>query len=172
MATSNCQARRNKLLMLMFSYLVMKPSEVAKLTWEQTNVNASAQTLSLYKPDAHLTIQAPALAYLAYSEWLSCLDVSNEPDFNLTPIIRTIMKGGLITPRGMGSRGVLQIVAQAASHANLGEVTPLDIRQSVAQIMVKEKIFPVDMVTRLFGHARGTAARLFLIRHKKNFLVK
>jgi site-specific recombinase XerD len=158
MATSDNQARRNKLLMLLFSYLLMKPHDVAKLTWEQTDVNSSAQTLSLYKPDAHLTIQAPALAYSAYKEWLDCFEMPIEPDFNLTPIIRAIMKSGNITSNGMSARGVLQIVAQAASHANLGEVTPLDIRQSVAQIMVREKIFPIDIVSRLFGHARGKAA--------------
>lgn len=156
-ATSDHQARRNKLLMLMFCYLLMRPSDIANLRWETISIDESDQTLLFRKPEAHLTIQAPTSMYFAYQAWRNSFPIPSETSFNSTLLIRAIRQGGLIADQGISPRGILQIVARAASQNNLGEVTPLDIRQSIAQMMVKEKILSIDVVSRLFGHARGRA---------------
>jgi len=97
---------------------------------------------------------------IAIDQWRSAFPESPHGD---TPLLRRIWKGGRIAKEGLSPDGVWLTVHQAASHAGLGQVTPDDLRRSVAA-QVYDDTHSIEEVSKLLRHRNLIVTERFLAR--------
>jgi integrase len=80
-----------------------------------------------------------------------------------TPLIRRIWKGGRIAKAGLSPDGIWLIIRDAAQFANLGHVTPDDLRRSAVANMYRNGM-PIEEISRLLRHRSILITERFLAK--------
>jgi integrase len=125
-STSNNQLLRNSVAMTMLCTMALRREELSVAKWGDLQRQGERIFLNIRNDGGAVEVPSKLLKSLTY--WR---DAIGEPAGD-SPLIRRIWKGGRIAKAGLSSDGIWLIVKDAANAANLGHVTPDDLRRSVA----------------------------------------
>lgn len=125
-STSHNQMLRNHVAVMMLCTMALRREELSVAKWGDLQRQGERIVLNIRNTDGAVEIPAKLLKVLTH--WR---DAIGEPTSD-SPLVRRIWKGGRIAKDGLSPDGIWLIVKDAAHSANLGHVTPDDLRRSVA----------------------------------------
>jgi integrase len=154
-STSHNQMLRNTVVMMMLCMMALRREELASTKWSDLQRQGDQAILSIGKS----AVQVPPKLLSALSKWR---DAIGTPDGD-TPLIRRIWKGGSIAKTGLSPDGIWLIVKHAADSAGLGNVSPDDLRRSVAGGL-RDTNHSLEEISRLLRHKNTTITERYLNR--------
>lgn len=153
--TSENQMLRNSIVLMMLCMMALRREELASAKWGDLQRQGNQAILSIGKS----AVQVPPKLLSALSKWRNAIGTP-ESD---TPLIRRIWKGGSIAQTGLSPDGIWLIVKQAADSAGLGNVSPDDLRRSVAGGL-RDTNHSLEEISRLLRHKNTTITERYLNR--------
>jgi len=144
MATSKQQLLRNDVVTTMLCTMALRREELSAARWGDLGRRENAVILKMGAND-YVEIPRPVLKII--DAWRREIgDPGGE-----TPLIRRIWKGGRIANAGLSPDGIWLIIRLAAENAELGHVTPDDLRRSAVANMYRNGV-PLEEINRILRH--------------------
>lgn len=125
-STSHNQMLRNSVAMMMLCMMALRREELSAAKWGDLQRQGDKVVLTIRNDGG--AVQVPTKLLSVLTSWR---DAIGAPAGD-SPLIRRIWKGGRIAKAGLSPDGIWLIVKEAAGSANLGHVSPDDLRRSVA----------------------------------------
>jgi len=156
-STSTNQRLRNSVAMTMLCTMALRREELSAAKWGDLQRQGEHIFLNIRNAGGAVEVPPKLLKSLTY--WR---DAIGEPAGD-SPLIRRIWKGGRIAKDGLSSDGIWLIVKDAANAANLGHVTPDDLRRSVAGGL-RDADHSIEEISRLLRHKNTIITERYLKR--------
>jgi integrase len=156
MAASDNQRLRNTVIVNLLWSLALRRDEISALRWRDVVLRDGKPCLIVNQEPLEMTRRL----LVAIDQWRSAFPDSPHGD---TPLLRRIWKGGRIAEEGLSPDGIWLTLHQASARAGLGQVTPDDLRRSVAA-QVYDETHSVEEVSKLLRHRNLTVTERFLAR--------
>jgi site-specific recombinase XerD len=163
MATSHNQMLRNNVVASMLCTMALRREELSMAKWGDIALIEGKIVLVMQGGDT-VPIQRNVLN--AIDRWRSANAANQQEVLKHSALIRRIWKGGRIAREGLSPDGVWLIIRDAARYANLGHVTPDDLRRSAA-VGLREKGVEIEEISRLLRHRNVTITERFLAKIPK-----
>ena len=144
-STSSNQLLRNSVAMMMLCTMALRREELSVARWGDLQRQGDRIFLNIRNGDG--AVEVPSKLLKVLTNWR---DAIGEPASE-SPLIRRIWKGGRIAKDGLSPDGIWLIVKDAAHSANLGHVTPDDLRRSVAGGL-RDTGHSVEEISQLLRH--------------------
>lgn len=163
-ANSRNQMYRNSVAMMMLCTMALRREELSAARWGDLQRQGDRIFLNIRNSDG--AVEVPTKLLKVLTNWR---DAIGEPAGE-SPLIRRIWKGGRIAKDGLSPDGIWLIVKDAADSANLGHVTPDDLRRSVAGGL-RDAGHSVEEISELLRHKNTVITERYLKRipqKKKN----
>ncbi len=159
MATSENQHHRNVVVTQLLCTMALRREELARLKWGD---------IALHKGKVRLQVgghwlDVPRNVLASVDRWRGCFAGNLAPPAPESPLLRRIWRGGRIAKQGLSPDGVWLLIHDSAQKAELGHVTPDDLRRSVISHMVGAGASLEDM-HRLLRHRTLTITERFLAK--------
>lgn len=167
-ATSDNQALRNHVILAILCTMALRRDELSAARWGDISLQNDRVVMRVHgkgRKVAMIDMPRPVLHLL--DRWRQLVDPTNPIPPAESSLIRRIWKGGGVSKGGLSTDGIWFIVAAAANHANLGNVTPHDLRRSVAGAL-HDAGTPIDKISRLLRHANVAVTERYLNRLPKS----
>lgn len=167
-ATSDNQALRNHVILAILCTMALRREELSAARWGDISLQNDRVVLRVHgkgRKVAMIDMPRPVLHLL--DRWRQLVDPANPVPPAESSLIRRIWKGGGVSTGGLSTDGIWFIVSAAANHANLGNVTPHDLRRSVAGAL-HDAGTPIDKISRLLRHANVAVTERYLNRLPKS----
>ena len=156
-STSANQRLRNSVAMTMLCTMALRREELSAAKWG--DLQRQGERISLTIRNDGGAVEVPAKLLKSLTLWR---DAIGEPAGD-SPLIRRIWKGGRIAKDGLSSDGIWLIVKDAANAANLGHVTPDDLRRSVAGGL-RDAGHSIEEISQLLRHKNIIITERYLKR--------
>ena len=143
--------------MTMLCTMALRREELSAAQWGDLQRKGERIFLNIRNDGGAVVVPAKLLKTLTY--WR---DAIGEPAGD-SPLIRRIWKGGRIAKEGLSSDGIWLIVKNAAHVANLGHVSPDDLRRSVAGGL-RDADHSVEEISKLLRHKNTLITERYLKR--------
>jgi integrase len=156
-ATSRNQMLRNSVAMMMLCTMALRREELSAAKWGDLQRQGERIFLNIRNSDG--AVEVPSKLLRVLTNWRDAL---GEPAGE-SPLIRRIWKGGRIAKDGLSPDGIWLIVKDAANTANLGHVTPDDLRRSVAGGL-RDTGHSVEEISDLLRHKNTIITERYLKR--------
>lgn len=156
-STSTNQRLRNSVAMTMLCTMALRREELSAAKWGDLQRHGERIFLNIRNGGG--AVEVPAKLLKSLTQWR---DAIGEPAGD-SPLIRRIWKGGRIAKAGLSSDGIWLIVKDAANAANLGHVTPDDLRRSVAGGL-RDAGHSIDEISQLLRHKNAIITERYLKR--------
>lgn len=157
MATTTEQRLRNDVVATMLCTMALRRDELSAAKWGDLTLQANQRVMLRINKVDLVDVPRPVLTIV--DRWRGALGTP-EPQ---SPLIRRIWKGGRIAKAGLSSDGIWLIIRNAAQHADLGHVTPDDLRRSAVANM-RQAGMSVEEISRLLRHRNLLITERFLSR--------
>lgn len=157
MATSKQQRLRNDVVATMLCTMALRRDELSAAKWSDLSVQDDQRVMLQINTVDYVDVPRPVLRIV--DRWRGVLGT---PEGH-TPLIRRIWKGGRVAKAGLSSDGIWLIIRNAAQYANLGHVTPDDLRRSAVANMHQAGM-PIEEISRLLRHRNLLITERFLSR--------
>jgi integrase len=155
MAHSTNQLLRNNVVATMLCTMALRREELSAAKWGDVTLKDGIAVLDMGQ--GYVDVPLPVVAII--DRWRNML---GEPPAS-TPLIRRIWKGGRIAKAGLSPDGIWLIIRDAAQFANLGHVTPDDLRRSAVANMYRNGM-PIEEISRLLRHRSILITERFLAK--------
>lgn len=156
-STSRNQMFRNSVAMMMLCTMALRREELSAARWGDLQRQSDRIFLNIRNSDGAVEVPTKLLRIL--TNWREAIgDPAGE-----SPLIRRIWKGGRIAKDGLSPDGIWLIVKDAAYSANLGHVTPDDLRRSVAGGL-RDTEHSVEEISELLRHKNTIITERYLKR--------
>jgi integrase len=155
MAHSTNQLLRNNVVATMLCTMALRREELSAAQWGDVTLKDGIAVLDMGQ--GYVDVPLPVVAII--DRWRNML---GEPPAS-TPLIRRIWKGGRIAKAGLSPDGIWLIIRDAAEFANLGHVTPDDLRRSAVANMYRNGM-PIEEISRLLRHRSILITERFLAK--------
>lgn len=155
MATSPTQTLRNDVVAAMLCTMALRREELSVVRWGDLTLHNGAAMLKL--GEHYVDIPRPVLSKI--DRWRQVVQVPPAG----TPLVRRIWKGGRVARAGLSPDGIWLIIRNASQHANLGHVTPDDLRRSAVANMVRNGM-PIEEISRLLRHRNVMITERFITK--------
>lgn len=163
-ATSENQALRNEVILLILCTLALRREELATARWGDLSVQNNRVVLRVHgKGRKTATIDVPRPVVAALDRWRRLADPDHVRPAPEAPLVRRVWKGGRISRHGLTPEGIWFIVGEAATAAGLGDVAPHDLRRSVAGSLHHSGV-PIEKISRLLRHSNVAITERYLNR--------
>jgi len=163
-ATTEPQALRNEVVLLILCTLALRREELATARWGDLSVQNNRVVLRVHGKGRKIaSIDVPRSVVSALDRWrrLAASDAARPPAES--PLVRRVWKGGRVSKHGLTPDGIWFIVGEAAAAAGLGEVAPHDLRRSVAGALHQSGV-TIDKISRLLRHSNVAVTERYLNR--------
>ncbi len=162
-ATTENQARRNKVVLMSLCTMALRREELAVARWSDMSLQNNRAVLRIHgKGRKVATVDVPRAVIRSLQGWRQAIQTDGELQIE-SPLVRRIWKGGRVAKDGLSPDGIWWIVDTAAVYAGLGHVAPHDLRRSVAGALYEAGI-PVDKISRLLRHSNIAVTERYLQR--------
>ncbi len=156
MATSKQQLLRNDVVTTMLCTMALRREELSAARWGDLGRRENGVILRTGN-SGFVEIPRPVLKII--DAWRREIgDPGTE-----TPLVRRIWKGGRIANAGLSPDGVWLIIRLAAENADLGHVTPDDLRRSAVANMVRNGV-PLEEISRILRHRNILITERFIAK--------
>lgn len=159
-STSQNQRLRNSVAMTMLCTMALRREELSAAKWGDLQRKGERIFLTIRNDGG--AVEVPAKLLKTLTHWRNAI---GEPAGD-SPLIRRIWKGGRIAKDGLSSDGIWLIVKDAANVANLGHVSPDDLRRSVAGGL-RDAGHSVEEISQLLRHKNTIITERYLKRIPK-----
>lgn len=156
MATSDNQRLRNDVVATMLCTMALRREELATAVWGDLGVRDGTVALNITETDY---VDMPRPVLLIVDRWRKAIQAPPRD----SALVRRIWKGGRIADEGLSSDGIWLIVRNAAREADLGHVTPEDLRRSAVANMYRNGM-PIEEISRLLRHRSLLITERFLAK--------
>lgn len=157
MATSTQQTLRNNVVATMLCTMALRREELSSAKWGDLTVLPNGVVGLRMSDGGYVDMPRPVLAII--DRWRNAVD-NPLPE---SPLIRRIWKGGRISKEGLSPDGIWLIIRDASVFADLGHVTPDDLRRSAVASMHRNGM-PTEELSRLLRHRNVLITERFLAR--------
>lgn len=159
-ATTEIQRQRNTLIVTLLITLAIRRYELSKLKWGDITLTKNNRVLmSIGKH----TIEIPRHILTILDQWRACFKGNVANPSPESPVLRRIWKGGRIAKRGLSADGIMLVIKEGAEIADLGVVTPDDVRRSVIADLYRRGV-PLEEISRLLRHRNVKVTESFLAK--------
>lgn len=159
-ATSHNQLLRNSVATTMLCTMALRREELSAAKWGDLQRKGDRVFLAIRNGGG--AVEVPRNLIGTLTRWREAI---GDPE-GASPLIRRIWKGGRIAKDGLSSDGIWLIVRDAAKFANLGHVTPDDLRRSAAGGL-RDAGVPVEEISKLLRHKSIIITERYLKRIPK-----
>jgi integrase len=167
-ATSDNQALRNHVILAILCTMALRREELAAARWGDLSLQNDRVVMWVHGKGRKVAmIDMPRPLLLLLDRWRQLVEPTAPVPPPESALIRRIWKGGGVSQGGLTTDGVWFIVSEAAKRANLGNVTPHDLRRSVAGAL-HDAGTPIDKISRLLRHANVAVTERYLNRLPKS----
>ncbi len=156
-STSNAQMLRNSVAMMMLCMMALRREELSAAKWGDLQRQGDKIVLLIRNGGGAVLVPPNLLSVM--TSWRHAI---GEPPSE-SPLIRRIWKGGRIAKAGLSADGIWLIVKDAAKSANLGHVSPDDLRRSVAGGL-RDTGHPIEEISKLLRHKSVNITERYLRR--------
>lgn len=151
------QKARNWLVLTLLAVMGLRREEVATLRWDDLLVDEDLLRLRVHGKGSKVGyIQVPELVHKALVRWQTFCPMQAG-----TAIIRRVWKSGKVDGQGLSPSGVYKVITDLAAAAELGRVSPHDLRRSVAELLRQAGVSE-DEISRLLRHNDIATTRRYL----------
>lgn len=157
MATSVNQTLRNNVVATMLCTMALRREELSAAKWGDLQIREGGLVALDMGQGGYVDMPRPVLAII--DRWRNIIGNPEEG----TSLIRRIWKGGRVAKAGLSPDGIWLIIRNAAEHANLGHVTPDDLRRSAVANMYNNGM-PIEEISRLLRHRSTLITERFLAK--------
>lgn len=163
-ATSEAQRQRNRLIAAMLCRMILRREELAATRWDDLKAHEQRVYLNIRAiGQASRWATVPKSVVNALDHWRQAVIAWARPPAPHTPLIRRVWKGGRVAQEGLTSDGIWLVIRDAARYAQLGHVTPDDLRRSAAA-RLRDAGIPVENISRMMRHRNTLITERFLAR--------
>ncbi len=155
-ATSPNQQLRNTIMATMLCTMALRREELSVAKWGDLKI---VDEKVILQTDKDHYIEVPSNLLNPLSQWRNNI---GKPSTQ-SPIVRRIWKGGRIAKEGLSPDGVWMVIRDAAQHANLGHVTPDDLRRSVAGGL-RDAGVSIEKISQILRHRSLLVTERYLRR--------
>ncbi|MDQ7035844.1 MAG: tyrosine-type recombinase/integrase [Anaerolineae bacterium] len=155
MATSVNQKLRNNVIATMLCTMALRREELSAAKWGDLQIRDGGLVVLDMGQGGYVDMPRPVLAII--DRWRNIIGT---PEAG-SSLIRRIWKGGRVAKAGLSPDGIWLIIRNAADHANLGHVTPDDLRRSAVANMYNNGM-PLEEISRLLRHRSVLITERFL----------
>ncbi|MCA9914034.1 MAG: site-specific integrase [Anaerolineae bacterium] len=157
MATTKEQLLRNDVVTTMLCTMALRREELSAARWSDLSRRDNGMIVLKMGSNGWVEIPRPVLKII--DSWRSQIG-SPPPE---TSLIRRIWKGGRIANAGLSPDGIWLIIRSAAEAADLGHVTPDDLRRSAVANMVRNRV-PLEEISRILRHRNILITERFIAK--------
>lgn len=158
-ATSDNQRVRNQVVVTMLTTMPLRREELASARWSDLALLEGKVVLRV--AGGKVDVPRPVVSLL--DRWRGIVSASGREPVPASPLIRRIWKGGTIARVGLSSDGIWLIIKECATHANLGNVTPDDLRRSMVAHLWSQGTSSEDL-SKILRHRNVNITEKFLAR--------
>ena len=144
-ATSPNQQLRNTIMATMLCTMALRREELSVAKWGDLKMVDEKKVI--LQTDQDYAIEVPSNLLNPLSQWRNNI---GKPSTQ-SPIVRRLWKGGRIAKEGLSPDGVWLVIRDAAEYANLGHVTPDDLRRSIAGGL-RDAGVSVEKISQILRH--------------------
>ncbi len=159
-STSHNQMLRNSVTMMMLCMMALRREELSAAKWGDIQRQGDKVVLTIRSDGGAVHIPSKLLPVL--TSWRNVIGVPEGE----SPLIRRIWKGGRIAKAGLSPDGIWLIVKESAKSANLGHVSPDDLRRSVAGGL-RDSGHEIEEISKLLRHKNIIITERYLRRIPK-----
>ena len=149
------QRRRNSVVVMMLCMMALRREELAAAQWGDIQAHNRRIFLNIRKG----SVEIPRSLLNALTGWRQAI---GSPDSE-TPLVRRIWRGDRIASKPLSPDGISLIVRQAASAADLGAVSPDDLRRSLAASL-RDAGYSTRDISKLLRHKNRRITARYLRR--------
>lgn len=163
-ATTDEQARRNKVVLTMLCTMALRREELSAVRWGDLSLQNNRVVLKVHGKGRKIaSIDVPRSVVNAIESWRACVDLKTRTPPPESPLLRRLWKGGRVSRYALTPDGIWLIVGDAALAAGLDHVAPHDLRRSVAGALQASGV-PIEKISRLLRHANVAVTERYLSR--------
>ncbi len=144
-SASRNQTLRNTVVMMMLCMMALRRDELSAAKWG--DIQARGGRVFLHIRGGRGRVEMPRSLLKALTNWRQAIGAPGGE----TPLVRRIWKGGRIASAGLSSDGIWLIVKAAAQSADLGAVSPDDLRRSVVAGL-RDAGYSTEAISKLLRH--------------------
>ncbi|MBE2269517.1 MAG: site-specific integrase [Anaerolinea sp.] len=161
-ATSDNQLLRNNVLMTMLCTMALRREELALARWDDVSFQNNRVVLRVHGKGRKVAyIDVPKAVMVALQRWSNAVSASDHQPVGSSPLVRRIWKGGRISRFGLTPGGIWTIIDAASADAQIGHITPHDLRRSVAGTLQHAGV-PIEKISRLLRHTNVSVTERYL----------
>ncbi|GEM_PF-386721 len=161
-ATTEAQAKRNRLALTMLCTMALRREELAAVRWGDLSVQNERVVLSVRgKGRKTATIDVPRSVMNAIHAWRPMVEPDSLRPAPTSPLLRRVWKGGRVSRYGLTADGIWLVVSQAALAAGIDHVAPHDLRRSVAGALQQSGV-SIDKISKLLRHSNVAITERYL----------
>jgi integrase/recombinase XerD len=163
-ASNPPQRARNMLVLTILCTMGLRREELCKARWGDLSIQNNRVVLRVHGKGRKVApVDVPKPVIRALEGWRKLCIVNTSGALAETPLIRRVWKGGRIARGGITTEGVWRLVDRAAQTAQIGHVTPHDLRRSVAGALHESGV-PMDKISRLLRHSSIAVTEKYINR--------
>lgn len=159
-SASRSQMLRNSVVMMMLCMMALRRDELSAAKWG--DIQAHSGRIFLHIRAGKGRVEMPRSLLKALTNWRQAIGAPGSE----TPLVRRIWKGGRIANEGLSSDGIWLIVKEAAESADLGAVSPDDLRRSVVAGL-RDAGYSTEDISKLLRHKNRMITARYLKRIPK-----
>jgi len=155
-------AARNRVVALMLGTLALREREIAAAEWQDVEYRQDGQVWLRVrgKGGTYSPVVMPWVLVAALEDWRDVVAVSGGYALE-TAIVRQVWKSGAVGGAGVDTSTIYRMVRDAGRRAGIGQVSPHDIRATVAGLLDDDGA-PMEEISRLLRHANQEVTRRYL----------
>jgi integrase/recombinase XerD len=162
MAATENHALRNVVIARTLCTLPIRRQELVQAQWGDLIIKDDQLMLHRHTSNKKSEfIDLPPSVKKVVEDWREVVSQSKVKPVSSSYLVRRVWKGGRIGEQGITSDGIWRIITQAAEFADLGHVSPEDLRRSVIGALYQAGV-SLERIRQLAGH-KGSSATLRFI---------
>lgn len=160
-SASRSRMLRNSVVMMMLCMMALRRDELSAAKWGDIQARSGRVFLHIRADKGR--VEMPRSLLKALTNWRQAIGAPGGE----TPLARRIWKGGRIANEGLSSDGIWLIVKEAARAADLGAVSPDDLRRSVVAGL-RDAGYSTEAISKLLRHKSRIITARYLKRIPKS----